>query len=156
MFSLPAGLVLFDPKTTAEEEYDNGEEIRHEQSLEYAILPKKPGVYSFRPELTYFDVDSNRYLTLRSASPVNIRVGQGKNYPPAPPPSDLESGDGRWGLLSALTTLLSKPLFWLALDLPVLLALFWRLRRQQTVYAAAKLPTATKPPVPRAKAMTVI
>ena len=138
-FSMPVGLEVFDPKTITEEEYDNGEEIRHEQALEYAILPQKPGTYPLQPELTYFDVDSNRYVSLRPSAPILLRVGKGKNDQ-TDQASDLGLGNNPPEQTSILKRLTSNPLFWLALALPVLLLLFWQQRRPQPVLTSAPLP----------------
>lgn len=77
---LPTGLEGFEPKIKEEEAYENGEALLHTMVLEYVVLPKKPGDYTFTPTLSFFDPDSNRYLSFPSVVPVSIHVTAGKNY----------------------------------------------------------------------------
>lgn len=77
---LPADLEGFEPKVKEEEEYENGEALVLTKVLEYVILPKKPGDYTFTPTLSFFDPDSNGYRNFSSAVPVTIHVTAGKNY----------------------------------------------------------------------------
>ncbi len=132
-FTLPEGLEGFDPKAREAEEYETGDQFVHSRTLEYVILPKHPGDYTFMPELIVFDPDSNRYRTLRAAKPVELHVTPGQNYGKttapvdtiAPPPlarSPLSDFwrvasawvDARWlwGLLVATGLLGSLYFFW--------------------------------------------
>jgi hypothetical protein len=77
---LPAELEGFEPKVKEEEEYENGEALVHTKVLEYVVLPKKPGDYTFTPTLSFFDPDSNGYRNFSSTAPVTIHVTAGKNY----------------------------------------------------------------------------
>jgi hypothetical protein len=76
---LPPGLEALDPKVVSEERYETDQQWVHEQVLEYAILPKKPGVYLLQPAYAWFQPDSNRYLTYAPDS-LRIEVQPGPNY----------------------------------------------------------------------------
>ncbi len=127
VLTLPAGLEAFEPKVLEEEEYENGQQIVHRKTLEYAILPKEPGDYTLRPEWVVFDPDSNRYMTLQVDTALQFRVSIGKNYradqtgidtlPVAPPPENWFSHTWKqisdwlalpwvWGGLAGLAGLL--------------------------------------------------
>ena len=126
---LPAGLEAFDPKVKEEEEYENGEEVVHTKVLEYVVLPKEPGEYTLRPELLFFDTDSNRYRVLRADSLAVVRVTAGKNYgiqqpadslqvpPPVEPPQT--------NLLETFAGWLKSPLLWAVLLSPFLILLVY-------------------------------
>lgn len=75
--NLPPELEAYEPKTAEEETYENGDQLIHTKVLEYAILPKQPGTFDIRPELVFFDPDSNRYVIQKSAKPLTINVSQG-------------------------------------------------------------------------------
>jgi len=77
---LPAELEGFEPKVKTEEEYENGESLVHTKVLEYVVLPKKTGDYTFTPTLIFYDPDSNGYRNFSSSAPVTIHVTAGKNY----------------------------------------------------------------------------
>ncbi|MBK6930085.1 MAG: protein BatD [Saprospirales bacterium] len=79
-FDLPGGLEGFEPRTVEQEEYETGESFVHTRTLEYVILPRRPGVYTFTPELVYFDPDSNKYRSLQTEQPVRLRVAPGPTY----------------------------------------------------------------------------
>ena len=80
VLTLPAGLEAFEPKVLEEEEYENGQAIVHRKTLEYTILAKEPGDYVISPELSIFNPDSNRYVTLQTDSTLEFQVTIGKNY----------------------------------------------------------------------------
>lgn len=144
VFELPDGLEGFEPKVQQQEEYETGEQFVHARTLEYVILPRQPGDYSFMPELVVFDPDSNNYRRLLAASPVQLHVTAGLLYEqqstapdsiagiPPPPPSTL---DKLWRTTSVL---LRDPITWGALTGLVLLLFwiyFWR-RRPRKVQPA--------------------
>ncbi len=74
------GLEVFEPKMSKEEEYENGVELVFDKTIEYVILPKVPGNYALLPQMSYFDPDSNRYLTLKAPDSIRITVLPGANY----------------------------------------------------------------------------
>jgi hypothetical protein len=129
--SLPAGLEGFDPRIVEEQEYENGIEVVHTKILEYVVIPKEPGVYTFSPELCFFDPDSARYRTLHPEKPVTLHVTAGKNYRsrqsildsiahqpplPAPKPKLVDLFLANWtipaGLLCLACLLLTGLLLW--------------------------------------------
>ncbi len=145
--SLPPGIEAFDPKTQEEETYENGEYFVHAKTLDYALIPKSPGVYSLAPTLVCFNPDSNRYVTLRPQRPVVVRVGAGQgvqNDASALPIDPEETAEQRpWR--SALRQFFRSPLWW---GLLVLIAsgliLWWVLRPIQRKEVIAHVP----PPEP--------
>lgn len=149
--TVPAGWEAFDPKVLSEEEYDNGEEIKHEQTLEYALVPKEPGQYTFAPQLSYFLADSGKYVPLGQAPVLNVRVGKGKNYQMPPLQSDdlanpsTNDGGKAWRRLKDWAR---TPWFWGLLCLP-LFWLLWRSRRKAAVQPEIlPTPKPSPPPIP--------
>lgn len=76
--SLDENLEVYDPKVLGEKTFESRGVITGKKDLEYLILAKKPGRYTIRPQFTYFDPDSLRYMTLASR-PYQVTVTQGKN-----------------------------------------------------------------------------
>lgn len=126
--NLPPDLEAYEPQTAAEETYDNGEQLVHQKVLEYAILPKQPGTFALRPELLFFDPDSNRYVSRKLAKPLIINVSQG-------------TGAGHGGTASPLHPshkIMPAPGLFSALAVAVLALLavsvgvfFWQKKRRQ-------------------------
>ncbi len=56
---------IYDPNLLAEESKVVGDRIETTKTYEYLLLPKKEGKLSFRPELSYYNVDSNKYETIQ-------------------------------------------------------------------------------------------
>jgi len=69
-------LDVYDPNITSDESFESQGKWVNKKSFEYLIVPKKEGRYRIAPEFTYFDVDSNRFVTLKS-SMLNLRVAPG-------------------------------------------------------------------------------
>ncbi len=114
-FPLPEfsdSLEVYEPKVLDSREYENGGQLWHTQTLEYAILPKYPGNYTLRPKLVYFDTDSLRYLTLQSRK-IRLHVRQGSRI--ATSESDKPSAE------SQLPPLLSISRFSQLADTPLLI-----------------------------------
>lgn len=65
---------IYDPNITYDEW--NRDKNYHRKIFEYLVVPKKKGTYVIKPEFEYFNVDSNKYMTLSSA-PTRITVTQG-------------------------------------------------------------------------------
>lgn len=69
---------IYDPNVIQDESTERGDEIRVDKVFEYLMVPVKKGAFYVRPEFTYFDIDSNRYMTLYSQnSRVNVVQGTG-------------------------------------------------------------------------------
>lgn len=66
----------YDPNTLSDDSYERGDEIMVSKSFEYLIVPKKTGTFFLKPEFTYFDIDSSKYITLYS-NQYRIQVNQG-------------------------------------------------------------------------------
>lgn len=154
---LPAGLEAFDPKIVSEETYENEQEFVHEQTLEYAVLPKHPGDYTFLPQVTWFNPDSNRYLTYSAAQPFQLHVTAGANYQ-VPGTESVGSTDtapsaGLWDRLRSFFQ--NGPgIKWLAVvagaALVLFIFVFWRKKRRDTplppVETVAEIPQPVKLP----------
>ena len=65
---------VYDPNITVDE-WDRDKKY-HRKVFEYLVVPKKKGTYAIRPEFEYFNVDSNKYITLQSRT-TRINVTQG-------------------------------------------------------------------------------
>jgi len=71
-------LEVYDPNVIQDDVYKNTGEITHSKTFEYLLVPKIPGRYNLTPKFTYFDTDSNAYVTL--TYPLrHINVIKGKN-----------------------------------------------------------------------------
>jgi len=73
-FINPEHFDIYDPNITLDE-WDRDKK-RHRKIFEYLIVPKKKGIYSIKPQFEYFDVDSNKYITITSRT-TRISVAQG-------------------------------------------------------------------------------
>jgi len=69
-------LDVYDPNIKSDESYESQGKWINKKTFEYLIVPKKEGRYRIVPEFTYFDVDSNDFVTLKS-SVLNLRVAPG-------------------------------------------------------------------------------
>ena len=65
---------IYDPNITQDEW--SRDKRTHKKVFEYLVVPKKPGSFLITPEFEYFDVDSSKYITLKSR-PTRIMVTQG-------------------------------------------------------------------------------
>lgn len=75
---LPADFELYDMKTSNNYSYGvNG--IQGSKTFEYPFIPRSEGVFEIPPvEYSYYDVKTNRYVTLKSL-PVTVKVAKGDN-----------------------------------------------------------------------------
>ncbi len=71
-------LDVYDPNLLKEEVYLKEKMFYHRKSYEYLMVPSEKGKYSIDPDFTYFDVDSNDYITLTPRK-ISFRVRPGKN-----------------------------------------------------------------------------
>ncbi len=70
---------VYDPKVNDEKTQESRGRVIGSKAIEYLLLPKEPGDFNIQPAFTYYDVDSSKYITLRS-SPFKLKVIKGKNY----------------------------------------------------------------------------
>ncbi len=78
-FKLPElsdSLEVYEPKILEQRDYENGGQLWHTQTLEYAIRPKYPGNYTLQLQLVYFDTDSAQYRSIKSPE-LHLSVAQG-------------------------------------------------------------------------------
>ncbi len=117
--NLGAGLEVFEPKVKEEEEYESVDEILHNKTMEYIVLPKEPGDYPLCPVFVFFDPDSNRYRTLAMTQPDTLRVTAGKNYqPPVAAQEDVPIPNSE--LDQSTTGFFATPWLWLLVAIPFL------------------------------------
>jgi hypothetical protein len=70
---------IYEPNLLAEESNASGEKIVTTKTFEYLMIPKKEGVLTFRPELSFFNVESNRYVTIEGETyQVNVTPSTGR------------------------------------------------------------------------------
>ncbi len=74
---LPPGLQGYPPKTVEESAPKSYRILTSQKTWEYLITAQEPGRYEIRPEFAYFDVDSSKYVVLRSV-PFFIEVAPGR------------------------------------------------------------------------------
>ena len=58
----------YDPNTISDKSYVSGGKIMNEKTFEYIAVPRRTGQYVIKPEFTYYDVDSSKYITLEADS----------------------------------------------------------------------------------------
>jgi len=74
-------LEVYDPNVIEDQTFNNSGQITHRKTFEYLLVPKVVGKYSLKPKFTYFDTESNDYVTLTKYLPA-INVIKGKNVAP--------------------------------------------------------------------------
>ncbi len=68
---------VYDPNLIEEDKGENYGELYGKKTFEYLILPKVPGQYSLRPEFSYYNPDSSKFIIDYPATfQVNIRQGK--------------------------------------------------------------------------------
>jgi hypothetical protein len=140
--TLPSGLEAFDPKVLHEEVYENGEEMIHEQTIEYAILPKEPGSYTFQPGFSWFNPDSNQYLQY-TANAITLQITPGVHYKPGGSDTTLTTATElpETSFTGRIRDFLGRfsPVFWLSTLLGLgafILLLVWMRRKSDTMVLA--------------------
>lgn len=66
----------YDPNVVRDEDTSRDGVVSNYKQIEYLIVPKKPGSYLIKPEFTYYDTDSNKYMTIVSNT-FRVKVTQG-------------------------------------------------------------------------------
>jgi hypothetical protein len=70
---------IYDPEILQEEFLDSPTGMLGRKIFEYKVVPKRSGVYNLSPGLTYFNVDSARYVTdAPSTFKVTVTGGSGQ------------------------------------------------------------------------------
>ncbi len=120
---------IYDPEILQEEFLDSPTGMLGRKIFEYKVVPKRAGNYTLRPGLTYFNVDSARYVT-DAPSAFNIKVTGGSGTATYEidttavatvelallPVTELPQGRSYGSLLPA------RPWYWGLFLLPLLLA----------------------------------
>lgn len=69
---------VYDPNVLNEETIERGDAIMTVKNYEYLMVPKRKGRLTVKPEFTYFDPDSAKYITIYgNPSAVNVVQGAG-------------------------------------------------------------------------------
>jgi hypothetical protein len=66
----------YDPNVVRDEDTSRDGIVSNYKQIEYLIVPKKPGTYNLQPEFSYYDTDSMKYMTIRTA-PFRVQVTKG-------------------------------------------------------------------------------
>lgn len=66
----------YDPNIIEDKNINDIGSIDNYKKIEYLLVPKKAGSHIIIPEFTYYDTDSNSYVTLTS-DPIRVNVNQG-------------------------------------------------------------------------------
>ena len=120
---------IYDPNIISEEFLDSPTGMLGRKIFEYKVVPRRAGVYNLRPALSYFDVDSARYVVhAPSKFTVNVAAGSGTvTY-------EIDTTTTEEAKLTLLpvtelpagraygSTLTGRPLYWGLFLLPLLLA----------------------------------
>jgi hypothetical protein len=116
---------VYEPRTIAEEASETAGLRVSRKTIEYLIMPKKPGQYNIQPEFSFFNAESKQYETLKDYSyQVTVRQGSGNK---ASASNGLEEGEGFEELKSiAHLAKVQAPLFrqlwfWLVALAPILI-----------------------------------
>lgn len=75
-WEIPDGLEFYDPNIIDESSFERTGTLQHKKKFEYLLVAEKPGLYKINPSFTYFNPDSNKYITLRKGN-FNVQVTQG-------------------------------------------------------------------------------
>lgn len=120
---------IYDPDILQEEFLDSPTGMLGRKIFEYKVVPKRPGQYTLQPGLTYFNVDSARYVT-DAPSVFNINVAAGTGAVTYEIDTTIEA-EAKLTLLPVTelpvgriygSTLPGRPWFWGLFLLPLLLA----------------------------------
>jgi len=120
---------IYDPEILQEEFLDSPTGMLGRKTFEYKVVPKRGGTYNLNPGLTYFNVDSARYIT-DAPSTFRITVAGGSGQPTYDidtskvveetlsllPVSSLPAGR-QYGIAAT-----ESSLYWMLFLLPLLLA----------------------------------
>lgn len=77
VMDLGADFEVYEPNSVKDESYVAGGKVVQYKEFEYLIVPKKEGRKQFNPEFTFFNVDSNEYVSIRPDRPFTINVTPG-------------------------------------------------------------------------------
>ena len=93
---LPESFELYEPAVAEESTYESAGRLMGRKIFEYIILPGEAGSYSLRPEFSYFDPDSARYLSLSDRTyRVNVQPGLRGERPTVSPADTVQQPDIR-------------------------------------------------------------
>jgi len=74
-----ADLEYYDPNIVVDKDIVEVGHVDNFKQIEYLIVPKKASRYRIRPEFTYYDTDSNDYVTIAPRTfSINVREGSRK------------------------------------------------------------------------------
>lgn len=99
---------IYDPNLLAEESAVSGDKIVTTKTYEYLMIPKKEGTLTFRPRLSFYNVDKRDYTTIDGESyTVNVTPSTGRQR------ADLDTKEVEYPPIYTATTLKPKNQFFL-------------------------------------------
>ena len=120
---------IYDPRVVQEEFLDSPSGMFGRKTFEYQLVPKRGGTYTVAPTLTYFNTDSQQYVSLTPEEvTVTVAGGSGqRTYTidtasgPAEEVLTLLPAPTPIGRARAEHDLAARPLYWALVGLPLLL-----------------------------------
>ena len=120
---------IYDPRVVQEEFLDSPSGMFGRKTFEYQLVPKRGGTYTVAPTLTYFNTDSQQYVSLTPEEvTVTVAGGSGqRTYTidtasgPAEEVLTLLPAPTPIGRARTEHDLAARPLYWLLVGLPLLL-----------------------------------
>ena len=119
---------IYDPRVTQEEFMDSPSGMFGRKTFEYQLVPKRAGEYTVAPTLTYFNTDSQRYVSLTPKEvAVTVTGGSGQQTYTIDTAATAEAEPLTLRPAGPLTApprrdyrLASRPLYWGLVLLPLL------------------------------------
>ena len=120
---------IYDPRVTQEEFMDSPSGMFGRKTFEYQLVPKRAGEYTVAPTLTYFNTDSQRYVSLTPKEvAVTVTGGSGQQTYTIDTAATAEAEPLTLRPAGPLTApprrdyrLASRPLYWGLVLLPLLI-----------------------------------
>lgn len=137
--NFPESFVSYEPKVQEQDIGESNTTRMGRKVIDYICLPKEAGRFRIAPSFTYFNPDSNRYVTLNNASyDIIVRQGTAIKAPiiddNAGMQEDIHGLKLDLALAKKSSFFLGSVLFWIIMILPVLailVAVFYRKKLQE-------------------------
>ena len=145
------GLEFYDPKILKEQNLETEGEWKTLREVEYLIVPKRVGDFTFKPEFSYFDTEGSVFKTIDTI--FSLKIQQGSNKPAvvaADKPADIRGIKTATVFVSSSQPFFGSLWFWLLLALPfvafggVVLLKNWQLRQSRRDIALVKRENAPR------------
>lgn len=128
---------VYEPKMVSEKTDEIRGEIVSEKTFEYLLLPKFAGNYNIKPVVSYFNAEIGQYAKFEIGPfPLTVKIGTGTQNTTYKKPIDTELNDilpikQITNLDKTAWELVSSPVFYLLVLLPILLFGFLLLRQKK-------------------------